>query len=75
MTTPGFPCEAEASFRVKLASSKGRTRVCSGVGVGSSKPFCGECKFFNDVRGEAAVNVRELINELLVWSAEFGVFH
>ena len=74
MTTPGFPCEAEASCRRKLASSKGRTLGCSGVGVGLSKPFCGKCEFVNDVGGEAAVDVRELINELLVWSAEFGVF-
>ena len=34
LAAPDFCCEAEASCRVKLASTKGRTRGCSDVDLG-----------------------------------------
>ena len=61
MTTPDFSCEAESSCRVKLASTKGKTCGLSGGGVGLSNPIWGECEF--------VVEVRDLVDDLVVWSA------
>lgn len=56
--------------RVILASTKDRAGGFSGIGGRSSNPFCGEFKFIDDIEGEIVVNIRGLINESMIWSAE-----
>ena len=60
--------------RVKLASTKRRTRGCSGVDLGLSDPSCGGCELADDVISEAALDVRGLVAGVVVWSAYFEVF-
>ena len=51
-----------------LASTKDRAGGFSGIGGRSSNQFCGEC--IDDIEGEIVVNIRGLINESMIWSAE-----
>ena len=69
MTTSDFSCELESSCRVKLAITRSETCGWSCEGVELLNPFWGECEFVNHVRGEVVVDVRGLVDDLVLWSA------
>ena len=76
MTTPYFFCEAEGSCRVKLASTKGKTRGCSGMDAEFSDLTCvwGGCELVDDVEEEVVVDVRGLVDGVVAWSVDFEIF-
>ena len=49
-------------------------RVKDCVGVGMSNRFCAECEFVDNFGGEVVVDIRGLINELVVWLAGYDIF-